>query len=418
MRKLILAILILLLGSVLAFAQDISKVNEAGLNMCVVSTPEGFAGTGCLLAGKPVIVTAAHIFNQASPRAIIEFAGSSRQYTARLVHRAYNNGKDLAFLELNQQPNRPGVPIAPTVSSPVWYGGYSYKGLRTFMGRITGKFGNSYEVEGTSISGMSGGPVFNEKGELVSVLFARDDMTQQMVMNTNEALRTETQQCYPGLFRRMAQRPIFPRTIFGGQRCPSPGVAGGCQIQYQPERIQFDVVPQPPQIIQRPQPQIQPQQPVYVPQPNPDSVVEYVPRPEDDRSLSWQDLEDIRRLPSIEARVNNNVTKIASLEQRVRALEQNPGNVNYQQITQNVLERMPAPPAGPPGRDGKDGRDGVDGKDATLSQTDINLIAESIARNLPPVRLQVIDTQGRESITEGRLGDTLRLKLFDDRVTQ
>ncbi len=394
MRKFILAILILLLGSVLAFADHPPEIEKVVENLCVLECKNGEYKdhtTGTLLkldSGNKngVILTCAHLFDDPAP-VTVYFPKTRQEFNGNPIK--IDRAGDVALVEIVGRPNLPGVEMAAQESDVV--GDYrcvlgfesAYK-LRILQCQVTSRninYGKMVTVTAPSQLGMSGGPIVTRDGKIASVVSGSGgDLPLETLACSQRQMAVIVRPIFPFLYRWRQRRAIQRARAVGdfvpiNVQCPD----GNCGLPYQ--------------------------QPAYQP----------IRQNFTDSRITSQNISDINNLPVLRDAVERNKQEISILQQRVSALEQAPTptmdfTAIKSEITQDVLARMPTPE---PGRVGPRGPQGEPGRDAELTNQQIQLIAESIANSLPPVRIQVIDSQGRKSISEGRLGDTLQLELFD-----
>ncbi len=140
------------------------------------------AGTGCLVGvddQSGLVVTCFHLFSDGDFGPIVTFPNGER-YSARIV--ASDRTNDLTAMVI-AKPSTPPVPLADyrpakgeTLHS-AGYGGTGIGGLYVNTGVVThyadtgGETYNTVKLTGTVRSGDSGGPIFNESGELAAVIW-------------------------------------------------------------------------------------------------------------------------------------------------------------------------------------------------------------------------------------------------------
>ncbi len=153
-------------------------------------------GTGTLVAvdadgARGLVLTAAHIVaeepdtdssidtktDNSEPTELAVLFPFGAEVSATLVQ--LDHELDLAALEIAPPAGATFAPLsdqAPALGETVSVGGYGMGDYRFFEGRVLGWFADrldgpreSIGVLGTTVSGDSGGPIFNEAGEVVAV---------------------------------------------------------------------------------------------------------------------------------------------------------------------------------------------------------------------------------------------------------
>ena len=231
-------------------------------NVCRVRADAGSSsslGSGVYL-GRGLVLTAYHVIedvHQGGARCSITLHGGGT-YQAKVA--GWNIQADVGFLKIDKprEVRAAGVLLAtadPAVGDVVWRAGYGGDGrLIWHRGTVRGYSRPSGGSQATwftftpwSRSGSSGGPIFNDRGELIGDLWGSNtgDNTSTGVLasslglalgNTKESLQQYHVQCYgPGCYsgqggpfywlfpgRRQPQQP-------GGTRPPPsvPGAPGG-----------------------------------------------------------------------------------------------------------------------------------------------------------------------------------------------
>jgi trypsin-like peptidase len=149
---------------------------------CRITVADGSAGSGTLVrrsSSTGLVLTCAHLFDDATGRIIVTFAGGQR-FAARLVER--DRAHDLAAL-LIRRPDVEPVAVSDEEPSGVLSAcGYGPNGqLHCFRGNITGAaiaagaVHPSLTIAGAARPGDSGGGVLNTSGQLVGVVWGQRD---------------------------------------------------------------------------------------------------------------------------------------------------------------------------------------------------------------------------------------------------
>lgn len=129
------------------------------------------AGSGCLVEGRDV-VTAAHVVDGACEIYVLFHNGVKLK--AKMKN--FNTERDFAVLELSE--DAPEEAVHSKISTDevsagdeVEVCGFSGNaGLRHFSSKVLGTDGDRIVMSGYVAQGDSGGPIFNDKGEVVSVV--------------------------------------------------------------------------------------------------------------------------------------------------------------------------------------------------------------------------------------------------------
>ena len=147
-------------------------------------------GSGTLLGGDrraSVVITCWHIFKQEGPGEILVlFADGPSGYRGRLA--GHDVAWDLAAVVIAPPEGRTPAVLAqrwPRPGEAVSFAGFSSGGrYLASAGRVTGyvrtgatRSNHTLQLTGAAREGDSGGPVFNDRGELVAVLWGTDGRT-------------------------------------------------------------------------------------------------------------------------------------------------------------------------------------------------------------------------------------------------
>jgi len=125
-----------------------------------------------------IIITNWHVVRDSEGLVQVHFPNGFASYSAIV---SYDHVWDLAVLMISRPDNLPVVPIAktaPKIGDPLWIAGYGHGTYRLIGGRCTqyvtpgdGQRNEFVELSVEARQGDSGGPIFNQKGELAGVLF-------------------------------------------------------------------------------------------------------------------------------------------------------------------------------------------------------------------------------------------------------
>jgi len=129
-----------------------------------------------------IIITNWHVVRDSEGLIQVHFPDGVGYYAAVITT---DSTWDLAVLMIEKPENTPMVPIAktpPKPNDPLWIAGYGSGDYRLVGGRctqyVTPEIGLKNEFVELSVDarqGDSGGPIFNQKGELAGVLFGSDN---------------------------------------------------------------------------------------------------------------------------------------------------------------------------------------------------------------------------------------------------
>jgi hypothetical protein len=368
-------------------------VEEAAHNAVVLDFPvgngQGHRGSGVYLGSK-YVATAYHVVEGAQKRGTVTFRdGVKIGCTVNGIDSVW----DQCVVTLDKEhPSLPGVELAsadPAIGDEVYSAGFG-QGYRIFGGAVTGYAGNSeaagydwFNHQSPAVSGDSGGPMFNQSGQLVGCLWGSGG--GQTIGTKTSRFRVFVKPLFPVLAQWRANR--IGRQISGiGFDCPT----GQCPLQ-QPQQPQSGMG----------------QRPVYPqPIPDPNTDMELTPAqgppgpqgpagpmgPQGPQGIAGPKGDGVSeaQLQSMIEAVVNNIKSDPSMR----------GAMGPAGPTGQV---GPTGPTGPPGRDGKDGKS---------PEIDYDELAKRVAERLPPISLALIGDGGEELDRDTvKLGGTLRLQL-------
>ena len=143
-----------------------------------VYTPSGGHGSGAyyLFEGHHVVFTAAHVTSEGPIYAIVDSHGSVRM--GQLVH--VDKDQDFAIILIPEftktkplKVKLPKVPADGKIGRELVFSGYpSQMGLTTVRGRVAGGADGIIVMHSAAWMGSSGSSVFDERGNLVGILYA------------------------------------------------------------------------------------------------------------------------------------------------------------------------------------------------------------------------------------------------------
>jgi hypothetical protein len=174
-------------------------------------------GSGTYLGGK-YIASAWHVFRDAGSFHIRDRQDQPIANGTRVI--TSDAQDDVVLVEIDRELQIPPAPIAqsePQVGADVYFAGFARgRDFRIHTGRITGPAGQgSLWGSSGSISGESGGPVFNANGELVGPISASDHVRDTVFASAAVTRRVcsaaieARQRCIP-MAPQQPQIPIQP----------------------------------------------------------------------------------------------------------------------------------------------------------------------------------------------------------------
>ena len=187
-------------------------------------------GTGTLIQSKHahgVVLTCAHLFDEGIG-SLSAVAPNGVEYQAKLL--AVDPGNDLAAM-LIAKPETTAVPIAgkpPRLGDQLSSCGYGQEGQYAVnRGKVVGfamregtSRPNLVEIRGMARHGDSGGPMFNQAGELAGVLIGTDgsvvDGTYSEAIHSFLSKVPQTPPAVELLAKQMSVKPVTAARIYSG----------------------------------------------------------------------------------------------------------------------------------------------------------------------------------------------------------
>ncbi|MGE5108381.1 MAG: S1C family serine protease [Sphingobacteriales bacterium] len=168
-----------------------SELNTVKNNITKVDPNIHFksSGTGFLIDGKGYLVTNAHIIKNSST--VIVQNNKGQEFIAKIAF--IDNAKDLAILKIKDEDFKPLTSLPYSISKsntdiaePIYTFGYPRNEIVYGEGYLSAKTGFngdtlSCQIDVPANPGNSGGPVFNENGEVIGVLSTRQMQTEGAV---------------------------------------------------------------------------------------------------------------------------------------------------------------------------------------------------------------------------------------------
>jgi S1-C subfamily serine protease len=168
--------------------QQVSDAEVIRLKNQLTTKPIEFksGGTGFMIDGKGYIVTNAHIVRKSKNVYVLNHKGD--EFRARIIKMIPE--KDLAILKIEDDNFKPVSPLPYTirksstdVAEPVYTLGYPRNDIVYSEGYLSAKTGFNGDTLTCQLGiaanrGNSGGPVFNQEGEVIGVISARDVESQ------------------------------------------------------------------------------------------------------------------------------------------------------------------------------------------------------------------------------------------------
>ena len=146
------------------------------------------SGTGFLIDGKGYLATNAHVVKNSST--VIVQNNKGQEFIAKIVF--LDNSKDLAILKITDEEYKPitlpyGISKSSTdIAEPIYTFGYPRNEIVYGEGYLSAKTGFNgdtltCQIDVPANPGNSGGPIFNESGEVIGILSTRQLQTEGAV---------------------------------------------------------------------------------------------------------------------------------------------------------------------------------------------------------------------------------------------
>jgi hypothetical protein len=180
-----LSIMLTAVAACFAHAALPEAINATAPNVVYITVNSGgamsSAGSGCYI-GERVVLTCRHLFDgERTSRAKVTFPDGD-VIASTLV--AADNPFDTVLLLLDESPKAKGCKLAArnaAIGDRTWLAGYSHKELlyvggtvQQFVAPRGGASPDWVKMTGAANSGDSGGPVFNEQGEVIGNLWGSE----------------------------------------------------------------------------------------------------------------------------------------------------------------------------------------------------------------------------------------------------
>lgn len=165
-----------------------SELNKVKDDLKVPNVKFKSSGTAFLIDGKGYLATNAHIIKNSNTVVVLNNKGE--EYNAKIAF--IDNAKDLAILKITDNEYKP-VPLPYAISKsstdiaePIYTFGYPRNEIVYGEGYLSAKTGFngdtlSCQIDVPANPGNSGGPVFNENGEVIGILSTRQLETEGAV---------------------------------------------------------------------------------------------------------------------------------------------------------------------------------------------------------------------------------------------
>ncbi len=179
-KFIILLIFTLITSPVFAFGKG-SKTPVAiyeEINPAIVSVDSQLSdglscGTGCIIDKSGVILTSAHVVDDGN--SVVVTTNNGQNYTAKVIKR-FGENKDIALLKINTAHNLKTVKLGNSekvkvgekvlaIGNPFGFSGTLTQGIISRIDYAK----NRIQTDAAINPGSSGGPLLNEKGEIIGI---------------------------------------------------------------------------------------------------------------------------------------------------------------------------------------------------------------------------------------------------------
>ena len=181
LRKILLINLLILLSSpVFAFGRIAKNASiiYSNINPAIVSVdsqlPDGLScGTGCIIDKNGIILTSAHVVDVGNSVVVTMYNGQN--YTAKVLKRVGEN-KDIALLKIDTEELLKTVKLGNSAKIKVGEKVFAIGNPFGFSGTLTQGIisridyaKNRIQTDAAINPGSSGGPLLNDKGEIIGI---------------------------------------------------------------------------------------------------------------------------------------------------------------------------------------------------------------------------------------------------------
>lgn len=181
LRKILLINLLILLSSpVFAFGRIAKNASiiYSNINPAIVSVdsqlPDGLScGTGCIIDKNGIILTSAHVVDTGNSVVVTMYNGQN--YTAKVLKRVGEN-KDIALLKIDTEELLKTVKLGNSAKIKVGEKVFAIGNPFGFSGTLTQGIisridyaKNRIQTDAAINPGSSGGPLLNDKGEIIGI---------------------------------------------------------------------------------------------------------------------------------------------------------------------------------------------------------------------------------------------------------
>lgn len=178
-KKFILALIFTIITSpVFAFGKGGSVAIYEKINPAIVSVDSQLSdglscGTGCIIDKTGIILTSAHVVDVGKSVVVTTYNGQN--YTAKVIKR-FGENKDIALLKIDTKQNLKTVKLGNSekikvgekvlaIGNPFGFSGTLTQGIISRIDYTK----NRIQTDAAINPGSSGGPLLNEKGEIIGI---------------------------------------------------------------------------------------------------------------------------------------------------------------------------------------------------------------------------------------------------------